>query len=66
MRAQNGVLKELWLEVVKEEEQRAELRHLFPDLNLSPSPRAAESSLPSSNSLPEVRQCQLALGRAAY
>lgn len=46
VRAQDGVLKDLWGEVLAEEQQRAELLTMFPDLQLSPEGRDSALSSP--------------------
>ena len=47
MRAQDGVLKDLWEEVLAEEQQRQELLTMFPDLQLSPEARDGAVLLPT-------------------
>eukprot|EP01044_Picomonas_judraskeda_P002752 COSAG03_NODE_208_length_10612_cov_35.757158_4_plen_298_part_00 len=47
VRAQDGVLKDLWGEVLAEEQQRAELLAMFPDLQLSPEAARGDSVRPS-------------------
>ena len=48
VRAQDGVLKDLWGEVLAEEQQRVELLAMFPDLQLSPEARDSSLSSPRS------------------
>ena len=42
------MLKDLWVEVMAEEQQRAELLTMFPDLQLSPEARDGALSSPRS------------------
>ena len=54
IRAQAGVLKDLWGEVLREEQQRHDLMLMFPDLQLSPGttePDRARSASPRSDSI---------------
>lgn len=48
VRAQDGVLKDLWGEVLAEEQQRVELLTMFPDLQLSAEARDSSLSSPRS------------------
>ena len=58
VRAQDGVLKDLWGEVLAEEQQRAELLTMFPDLQLSPEARDSSLSSPRSQQQQQDQQLQ--------